>query len=132
VLGRIAEQFLDDYGGIALSWPRPPGGPAAFSTDRILFGRGENALEVALGSMSRPGKPTAGGLRALFGKRQANRPVPVLLVVLYVGADGQPRAAVMGSSAGPPRDMTADQAARISRGSGRIGYQSGCQRGPDR
>jgi hypothetical protein len=115
VLGRVAEQFLEDHGGIALSWTRPPGGPAAFNTARVLFGQGENALEVALGYMSRPGKPRARELRELFSKRQANRPAPVLLVVLYTGADGQPRAGVVGTSSDLPRDMTMDQAARICR-----------------
>jgi hypothetical protein len=115
VLDGIAEKFLEDYGGKDLPWIRPPGAPASFSTDLIWFGRGETPMEVALGHMGRPGRPPGRELRALHRKRQANRPAPVLLVVLYVTTDGQPRATMAGTSEGPPHEMTVDQAARICR-----------------
>ena len=113
MLSRIAGQFLENSGRVALPWTRPPGAPTGFSTDRVFFGQGENALEVALGFMTRPGKPRTGELRTLLGKRQANRPTPVLLVVLYRHAGGPPRAAVVASILdGTPTDITAGEADR--------------------
>jgi hypothetical protein len=82
---RAAEQLLEDYDGRSLPWARPAGAPAVFETDRVLFGNGDNALEVAIASATRPGQPRAEDLRALFKKRQANRPAPVLLVVTTAG-----------------------------------------------
>ena len=69
-----AEHFLEDYDGHSLPWTKPAGAPVALETDRILFGNGDNALEVAIASATRPGQPKAEDLRALFKKRQANRP----------------------------------------------------------
>jgi len=110
-----AEQFLEDYGGRSLPWTRPAGAPVAFETDRILFGNGDNALEVAVASAARPGQPRAEDLRALFKKRQANRPAPVLLAVTYVGPDDQPLAAVVGTTGDPAPvvGLSADRLARI-------------------
>ena len=88
-----AEHFLEDYDGNILPWARPAGAPVALETDRILFGNGDNALEVVIASATRPGQPRAEDLRALFKKRQANRPTPVLLAVTYVGTGDQPLAA---------------------------------------
>jgi hypothetical protein len=116
VLTQEAEQFLENYDGRILPWPRPAGAPTAFETDRILFGNGDNALEVAIASTTRPGPPKAEDLRALFKKRQANRPAPVLLVVMYAGPDDRPLAAVVGTI-GDPAPVTGlgvDRVARIS------------------
>ena len=98
---RNAEHFLEDYDGRSLPWPKPAGAPMAFETERILFGNGDNALEVAIASATRPGQPKAEDLRALFKKRQANRPAPVLLVVSYTGPGDQPFAAVIGTIGDP-------------------------------
>ena len=96
-----AEHFLEDYDGRSLPWAKPAGAPTAFETERILFGNGDNALEVAIASATRPGQPKAEDLRALFKKRQANRPAPVLLVVTYTGPGDQPLAAVVGTIGDP-------------------------------
>ena len=84
-----AEQLLEDYEGRSLPWAKSAGAPAVFETDRVLFGNGDNALEVAIASATRPGQPRAEDLHALFKKRQANRPAPVLLVVTYSGPDDE-------------------------------------------
>lgn len=97
----VAKQFLDDYEGQVLQWLKPAGSPAACKTDRILFGRGDNALEIAVASVVPDGQPRAEDLRALFRKRQAGRPAPVLLVVTYSGPCRSPRAAVVGTSGDP-------------------------------
>ena len=49
-----AEHFLEDYDGHSLPWAKPAGAPTAFETDRILFGNGDNALEVAIASTTQP------------------------------------------------------------------------------
>ena len=110
-----AEHFLEDYDGRSLPWPKPAGAPMAFETQRILFGNGDNALEVAIASATQPGQPKVEDLRALFKKRQANRPAPVLLVVTYTGSGDQPLAAVVGTI-GDPAPVTGlgiDRVARI-------------------
>jgi hypothetical protein len=89
---------MEDYPGRILPWARPPGAPAVLQTDRVLFGNGENALEVAVAFMTRTGQPKAEDLRLLFKKRQANRPAPVLLVVTYTSPDHPSLAAVTGTS----------------------------------
>jgi len=106
---------LEDYNGRSLPWARPAGAPAVFETDRVLFGNGGNALEVAIAWATRPGQPRAEDLRALFKKRQANRPVPVLLVVTYSGADQQSLAAVIGTigDPAPVTGLSVDRVARI-------------------
>ena len=110
-----AEHFLEDYDGHSLPWPKPAGAPMAFETERILFGNGDNALEVAIASATRPGQPKAEDLRALFKKRQANRPAPVLLVVTYTGPDHQPLAAILGTigDPAPVTGLSVDRLARI-------------------
>jgi hypothetical protein len=110
-----AEHFLEDYDGSSLPWTKPTGAPAAFETDRILFGNGDNALEVAIASATRPGQPKAEDLRALFKKRQANRPAPVLLAVTYVGPADQPLAAVIGTigDPAPVTGLSVDRVARV-------------------
>ena len=112
---RAAEHFLEDYDGRSLPWAKPAGAPTAFETDRILFGNGDNALEVAIASATRPGQPKAEDLRALFKKRQANRPAPVLLVVTYTGPGDQPLAAVVGTigDPAPVTGLSVDRVARI-------------------
>jgi hypothetical protein len=96
-----AKHFLEDHGR-SRPWKKTDGAPAAFETDRILFGNGDNALEVAIASATRPGQPKAGDLRALFKTIQANRPAPRLLVVTYIGPGDQPLAAVVGTIGDPP------------------------------
>ncbi|HME65400.1 MAG TPA: hypothetical protein VKG61_10955 [Streptosporangiaceae bacterium] len=102
---RAAEHFLEDYDGRSLPWAKPLGAPTAFQTERILFGNGDNALEVAIAWATRPGQPKAEDLRALFKKRQANRPAPVLLVVTYTGPSDQPLAAVVGTIGDPRQSL---------------------------
>ena len=89
------------------------GAPTVFETDRILFGNGDNALEVAVASTARPGQPKAEDLRALFKKRQAHRPAPVLLVVIYPVPDGS-LAAVAGTT-GDPAPVTGLSVDRVAR-----------------
>jgi len=115
VPSRAAEHFLEDYDGRSLPWAKPVGAPTAFQTERILFGNGDNALEVAIAWATRPGQPKAEDLRALFKKRQANRPAPVLLVVTYTGPCDQPLAAVVGTIGDPPpvTGLGIDRVARI-------------------
>lgn len=100
--------------GGALPWARPTGAPVAFDTDRILFGNGDNALEVAVASTTGSAQPKAEDLPALFKKRQANRPAPVLLVVMYPGSDHQPLAAVVGTI-GDPASVTGLSVDRVAR-----------------
>jgi hypothetical protein len=59
--------------------------------------------------------PRVEDLRALFRKRQANRPAPVLLVVTYSGDDHEPRAAVVGTSGDPAPilRLSVDRTARV-------------------
>ena len=112
---QTSAQFMEDHDGRALPWAKPAGAPAAFDTDRILFGNGDNALEVAVASTVRPGQPNAEDLRALFKKRQANRPAPVLLIVMYTGQDHQPLAALVGTigDPAPVTGLSVDRVARI-------------------
>ena len=77
------------------------GTSAAFETDRVLFGNGDNALEVAIASAEGGGQPKADELRTLFKKRQAGRPAPVVLVVTYASPVGDPLAAVVGTTGDP-------------------------------
>jgi hypothetical protein len=106
---------MEDYPGRILPWARPPGAPAVLQTDRVLFGNGENALEVAVAFMTRTGQPKAEDLRLLFKKRQANRPAPVLLVVTYTSPDHPSLAAVTGTSGDPApvTGLSVDQVARM-------------------
>jgi len=109
----VAARFLEDYDGHALPWMRPTGTSAAFETDRVLFGNGDNALEVAIAS-ALGGQPKADELRTLFKKRQAGRPAPVLLVVFYVAPSGEPLAAVIGTM-GDPAPVTGLPVDRVER-----------------
>jgi hypothetical protein len=111
----ITEQFLEDYDGRTLPWARPTGSPSALDTDRVLFGNGDNALEVAIAYATSASQPRADDLRALFRKRHANRPAPVLLVVGYKAADGQSAAAVVGTAGDPApiRGLSLDRVARV-------------------
>ena len=111
----ITEQFLEDYLGRTLPWTRPVGSPSALDTDRVLFGTGDNALEVAVGYAANSGQPRAEDLRALFKKRHANRSAPVLLVVGYRTSDGQLAAAVVGTAGDPApiSGLAIDRVARV-------------------
>ena len=110
----VAEQFLEDYAGHVLPWSRPAGAPVAFEADRVLFGNGDNALEVAIASPCRTGQPKAEDLRSLFKKRQASRPAPVVLVVTYVGPGRETLAAVVGTS-GDPAPLSGLQVDKLER-----------------
>lgn len=110
----IADNFLDDYDGRSLPWSTPSGAPATIVTDRVLFGAGENAFEVAIGSATEPGQPRVDDLRSLFRRRQGNRPSPVLLVVVYTEAGGQIRSAVVGTT-GDPAPIVGLPLARVGR-----------------
>jgi hypothetical protein len=105
-----AEQFLADFEGTEVAWLRPQGTPASLTTDRVLLGNGEHALEVAIATSST--QPKADDLRTLFKKRLNNRPSPVLLVVLYKAPDGTGQAAAVGTS-GDPAPITGLDVARL-------------------
>jgi hypothetical protein len=111
----VAEHFLENYEGRALPWPRPPGASPAFKTGRVLFGNGDNALEVAIATVpSGSGQPKADDLRVLFKKRQMGRATPVLLVIIYSAPNGTSLAAVVGTS-GDPAPVTALPVDRVER-----------------
>jgi hypothetical protein len=93
VPGNAAEQFLSDFEGQEVWWLRPQGTPASLATDRVLLGKGEQMLEVAIATCDT--QPKADELRILFKKRLNNRPSPVLLVVLYKAPEGTDQAAAM-------------------------------------
>jgi hypothetical protein len=109
----VAAHFLEDYDGRGLPWVKPAGTSAVFETDRVLFGNGDNALEVAIAS-ARGWQPKADELRTLFKKRQAGRPAPVLLVVTYASPNGGTLAAVVGTS-GDPAPVTGLPVDRLER-----------------
>ncbi|MEU3281447.1 Eco57I restriction-modification methylase domain-containing protein [Streptomyces antibioticus] len=112
-----AEDFLESFEGRTLRWARPSGSPTALETVRVMFGEGQHSLEVAVAyAAGSGGRPKADELRTLWKKRQANRPSPVLLVVLYIGVDGTPLAALVGTSGDPAPvvDLAVDRVARIA------------------
>lgn len=114
---QLAAEFLADYDGRALPWTKPVGAPATFNTDRILFGDGDNALEVAIAYTTYDGdRPRSDSLRTLWKKRQPNRPSPVLLVTIYGSEEGQSRAAVVGPTGDPSPllDLSVTRVARIA------------------
>ncbi|MQA86429.1 MAG: hypothetical protein GEV03_17800 [Streptosporangiales bacterium] len=83
-----------------------------------MFGHGDNAFEVALAHIAVDGeRPRSEDVRGLWKKRQANRPSPVLLVVIYRDRDGRPCAAVVGTSGDPSPTigLSVGQVARIAR-----------------
>ena len=110
----VAGHFLEDYDGNVLSWLRPAGTPVAFETDRVLFGQGDSAIEVAVASLAQPGQPKAEDLRALFKKRQAGRPAPVVLVVFYDAPNAGLLGAVVGTT-GDPAPVSGLQVDRLER-----------------
>jgi hypothetical protein len=110
----VAGHFLEDYDGNVLSWLRPAGTSAAFETDRVLFGQGDSAIEVAIASLVQPGQPKAEDLRALFKRRQAGRPAPVVLVVFYDAPNAGLLGAVVGTT-GDPAPITGLRIDRLER-----------------
>lgn len=94
-----AELFLEDSDARTLPWPKPPGAPTSLTTDRVLFGNGDSALEVAV-AWSEAGQPKIEDVRRLWKARHNNRPAPVLLVVLYADA-GSSKAVVCGTQGDP-------------------------------
>lgn len=118
LLQEQAEEFLADYEGHVLPWSKPAGAPTVLETDRVLFGTGENPFEVALAYATSDGqRPKAEDVRALWKKRHASRPSPVLLVVLYREAPANaPRAWVIGTSGdpAPTPDLPVTQVARVA------------------
>ncbi|MFC8311818.1 Eco57I restriction-modification methylase domain-containing protein [Streptomyces olivaceus] len=93
------DTFLEDCEVRDLQWARPEGAPSSLSTDRILLGNGDSALEVVV-AWSEQGQPKAEDVRRLWKLRQGNRPAPVLLVVLYVEVS-EVRAFVCGTMGDP-------------------------------
>ncbi|MER7209965.1 hypothetical protein ABT340_23150 [Streptosporangium sp. NPDC000239] len=113
MIADVAEQFLDDVDTRDLQWNEPTGTPPELATERILFGNGDAALEVAI-AFSKAGVPKTEDLRRLWKLRHGNRPSPVLLVVLYSDA-GTTRAAACGNDGDPITELTVDQLGRICR-----------------
>lgn len=111
-----AEQFLADFEGQEVAWLRPPGTPASLATDRVLLGKGEHMLQVAIATSG--GEPKAEDLRTLFRLRLGNRPSPVLLVVLYEVSNGSGtttlKASAIGTT-GTPTPVMGLEAARLER-----------------
>lgn len=106
-----AADFLDSYEGRTLPWQRPPG-ISTTDTVRIVFGSGENPVEVAVAYNTT--RPRTDEVRALWKKRHANRPSPVLLVMLYPGGAGPAQAAAIGT-AGDPTPIFDLDVARVER-----------------
>ncbi|NUL03316.1 hypothetical protein HRW07_08690 [Streptomyces lunaelactis] len=94
-----AEFFLEDCESRVLPWAKPQGVSASLTTDKVLFGKGDAALEVAV-ALSVAGQPKIDDVRRLWKIRQANRPAPVLVVVLYTDA-GSSKAVVCGTQGNP-------------------------------
>ncbi|MGW2479659.1 Eco57I restriction-modification methylase domain-containing protein [Streptomyces sp. NPDC001571] len=109
-----AERFLEDSDVQCLPWAKPHGAPASLNTDRIMFGNGDSALEVAV-AWCATGVPKADDVRRLWKMRHANRPSPVLLVVLYNEA-GATKGMTCGLQGDPSvtSGLDAGQLARIS------------------
>ena len=95
-----AQSLLEDYEGQVLPWTRPPGSPVAIRTDRVLFGKERNALEVAIGYADT--QPRVEDLRKLFKLRQGARPSPVLMVIAYPAHDGSSLLAAATGTKGDP------------------------------
>ena len=108
-----AEMLLGDYEGRVLPWERPTGSPSAITTDRVAFGKGQNALEVAVAHADR--QPKAEDVRKLFKLRQANRPSPVLLVVAYPAHDGTSLLAAVAGTSGDPAPASGIALDRVGR-----------------
>jgi hypothetical protein len=70
-----AEEFLADYDGPNMAWQRPAGAPVAIETNRLMFGSGDSAFEVAVGYSSMA-QPKVEELRSLFKKRQGGQGRP--------------------------------------------------------
>ncbi|MFF1930235.1 Eco57I restriction-modification methylase domain-containing protein [Streptomyces sp. NPDC058228] len=94
-----AEIFLDDCDARFIPLVSPQGTPASLTTDRVLFGKGDSALEVVV-AWSAVGQPRIDDVRRLWKARHANRSAPVLLVVLYADA-GNSKAVVCGTQGDP-------------------------------
>lgn len=93
------DTFLEDCDVRDLPWARPEGAPSSLSTDRILLGNGDSALEVVV-AWSEHGKPKTEDVPRLWKLRQGDRSAPMLLVVLYV-EDTAARALVCGTLGDP-------------------------------
>jgi Eco57I restriction-modification methylase len=90
-----ARQFLGDSDMESLSWMETVG---ALRSEKVLFARTANTLEVAVAWTVHARPPKAGDIRALWRRRRRDRATPVLLVVLYLAHDGSKTTAVCGIS----------------------------------
>lgn len=72
--------FLPDHEH-AIRWSVSGALPAGITTDLVLIGTGDHALEVALAHSS--SRPRAEDVRRLWKARHAGRPSPVLVVATY-------------------------------------------------
>lgn len=69
-------------------WQIPEGaGKGRFASAGYYLGSGSTALEVAIATTS--ARPTEGDVRSLWKRRKANTPSPLLLMVVWTGADGE-------------------------------------------
>lgn len=111
MIADVAESFLEDMEARDLPWSAPTDSPATLIADRVLLGKGDAPLEVAI-AYSESGSPKADDLRRLWRLRHNNRPSPVLLVVLYDGG-GAAKAATCGIVDDPIVDLDVDQLRRV-------------------
>lgn len=70
-----------------------------------FMGEGASPLEVAYAENPNPGKPRVSDVRDLWIQRQAYKPSPLLLIILY-REDGEPRAAACGPIGENPPVLT--------------------------
>ncbi len=82
MLTDVVDRFLEDTDAHDLPWSAPAGAPESLVTERLVFGKGDAALEIAI-SYSPSGAPRVPDLRRLLQLRQGNRPSKVLLITLY-------------------------------------------------
>ncbi len=95
-------------------WEIPTGGRGSFTADASYLGKGRTPLEVAISRATR--SPNEGDVRNLWKRRKGNTPSPLLLVVLWPGAQGE-RASVCGPSGDEPpvyTDRDPDQIFRVA------------------
>lgn len=113
VIADWADRFLEDVDARDLPWSQPADGPFSLRTDRVLFGRGETPLEVAV-AFTETGPPKTDDVRRLWRLRYNNRSTPVLLVVLYCDA-GTRKATTCGIVNDLVTALALDQLGRICR-----------------
>jgi hypothetical protein len=94
------EDFLADHES-QFVWPVPDGAPSALGLTPVsaFVGRGNHALEVALGTVSQ--RPRADELRRAWAARYGKAPNPLLLVGAYP-EDGTWKASICGPAGDDP------------------------------